>query len=97
MLNLIFASWNTTYESLLGSNKPFSQPIPLAVRLLNHAIQDLMLNKPHIFPTTEFPLRYNVSFWYLEIRTLFAGNGRLACGRLGAGRPIQLGRDGAFI
>ncbi|XP_051200000.1 uncharacterized protein [Lolium perenne] len=23
-------SWNTTYESLLGSNKPFSQPIPLA-------------------------------------------------------------------
>ncbi|AQL04418.1 uncharacterized protein LOC100277310 [Zea mays] len=22
-------SWNTTYESLLGSNKPFSQPIPL--------------------------------------------------------------------
>ncbi|CAM0910098.1 unnamed protein product [Alopecurus aequalis] len=23
-------SWNTTYDSLLGSNKPFSQPIPLA-------------------------------------------------------------------
>ncbi|KAK9677206.1 hypothetical protein RND81_11G128000 [Saponaria officinalis] len=23
-------SWNTTYESLLGSNKPFSQPVPLA-------------------------------------------------------------------
>ncbi|KAF7843263.1 uncharacterized protein G2W53_000168 [Senna tora] len=23
-------SWNATYESLLGSNKPFSQPIPLA-------------------------------------------------------------------
>ncbi|KAL8138679.1 hypothetical protein V2J09_004680, partial [Rumex salicifolius] len=22
-------SWNATYESLLGSNKPFSQPIPL--------------------------------------------------------------------
>ncbi|XLU65951.1 hypothetical protein S245_025160 [Arachis hypogaea] len=23
-------SWNATYESLLGSNKPFPQPIPLA-------------------------------------------------------------------
>ncbi|KAI4329335.1 hypothetical protein L6164_021609 [Bauhinia variegata] len=23
-------SWNATYESLLGSNKPFTQPIPLA-------------------------------------------------------------------
>ncbi|XP_020226532.1 uncharacterized protein LOC109808100 isoform X4 [Cajanus cajan] len=23
-------SWNATYESLLGSNKPFRQPIPLA-------------------------------------------------------------------
>ncbi|KAL9244681.1 hypothetical protein vseg_018435 [Gypsophila vaccaria] len=23
-------SWNTTYESLLGSNKPFSKPVPLA-------------------------------------------------------------------
>ncbi|XP_028767309.1 uncharacterized protein LOC114725020 isoform X1 [Neltuma alba] len=23
-------SWNATYESLLGSNKPFSQPIPLS-------------------------------------------------------------------
>ncbi|KMT00673.1 hypothetical protein BVRB_9g219630 isoform A [Beta vulgaris subsp. vulgaris] len=23
-------SWNATYESLLGSNKPFSQPVPLA-------------------------------------------------------------------
>ncbi|EPS58050.1 hypothetical protein M569_16767 [Genlisea aurea] len=23
-------SWNATYESLLGSNKPFAQPIPLA-------------------------------------------------------------------
>ncbi|CAK7353680.1 unnamed protein product [Dovyalis caffra] len=23
-------SWNATYESLLGSNKPFSRPIPLA-------------------------------------------------------------------
>ncbi|XP_058226732.1 uncharacterized protein LOC131335418 isoform X2 [Rhododendron vialii] len=23
-------SWNATYESLLGSSKPFSQPVPLA-------------------------------------------------------------------
>ncbi|KAL6556721.1 hypothetical protein OROGR_006009 [Orobanche gracilis] len=23
-------SWNTTYESLLGTNKPFRQPVPLA-------------------------------------------------------------------
>lgn len=23
-------SWNATYESLLGSNKPFAQPVPLA-------------------------------------------------------------------
>lgn len=23
-------SWNATYESLLGTNKPFPQPIPLA-------------------------------------------------------------------
>ena len=29
---LMVYSWNTTYESLLGSNKPFSQPIPLGVR-----------------------------------------------------------------
>lgn len=26
-----FCSWNATYESLLGSNKPFSQRIPLSV------------------------------------------------------------------
>ncbi|GER51679.1 SPX (SYG1/Pho81/XPR1) domain-containing protein /zinc finger (C3HC4-type RING finger) protein-related [Striga asiatica] len=25
-------SWNATYESLLGTNKPFPQPIPLPVR-----------------------------------------------------------------
>ncbi|CAL9043910.1 unnamed protein product [Musa banksii] len=25
-------SWNATYDSLLGSNKPFPQPIPLSVR-----------------------------------------------------------------
>jgi hypothetical protein len=29
-------SWETTYESLLGSNKLFSQPIPLGVR--SHAL-----------------------------------------------------------
>ncbi|KAJ6856423.1 hypothetical protein NC651_038136 [Populus alba x Populus x berolinensis] len=23
--------WNATYESLLGSNKPFARPVPLAV------------------------------------------------------------------
>ncbi|XWS11802.1 hypothetical protein CRYUN_Cryun37aG0032000 [Craigia yunnanensis] len=27
---LWLSSWNATYESLLGSNKPFPQPIPLA-------------------------------------------------------------------
>ncbi|KAH1052331.1 hypothetical protein AAZX31_08G209100 [Glycine max] len=28
--NFWLCSWNATYESLLGSNKPFRQPIPLA-------------------------------------------------------------------
>ncbi|KAI4329334.1 hypothetical protein L6164_021609 [Bauhinia variegata] len=28
--HLWLCSWNATYESLLGSNKPFTQPIPLA-------------------------------------------------------------------
>ncbi|KAK4785495.1 hypothetical protein SAY86_002184 [Trapa natans] len=26
-------SWNVTYQSVLGSNKPFPQPVPLGVRL----------------------------------------------------------------
>ncbi|KAG6739287.1 hypothetical protein POTOM_056878 [Populus tomentosa] len=26
----MFCSWNATYESLLGSNKPFARPVPLA-------------------------------------------------------------------
>ncbi|XP_030488528.2 uncharacterized protein LOC115705348 isoform X1 [Cannabis sativa] len=31
VLSLLWlCSWNATYESLLGSNKPFPQPIPLA-------------------------------------------------------------------
>ncbi|GFP87814.1 hypothetical protein PHJA_000925100, partial [Phtheirospermum japonicum] len=28
-------NWNATYESLLGTNKPFPQPIPLAVSFLH--------------------------------------------------------------
>ncbi|KAE9467785.1 hypothetical protein C3L33_00337, partial [Rhododendron williamsianum] len=29
-LRFSLCSWNATYESLLGSSKPFSQPVPLA-------------------------------------------------------------------
>ncbi|KAL3566135.1 hypothetical protein D5086_031550 [Populus alba] len=29
-LLFMFCSWNATYESLLGSNKPFARPVPLA-------------------------------------------------------------------
>lgn len=34
IVGIRFCSWNATYESLLGTNKPFPQPIPLAVSLL---------------------------------------------------------------
>ncbi|KAE9460276.1 hypothetical protein C3L33_07820, partial [Rhododendron williamsianum] len=30
-ISFIFCSWNASYENLLGTSKPFPQPIPLAV------------------------------------------------------------------
>ncbi|CAI0444360.1 unnamed protein product [Linum tenue] len=29
-LSPVCGSWNSSYESLLGSNKPFTRPVPLA-------------------------------------------------------------------
>jgi hypothetical protein len=67
-------SWNATYESLLGSNKPFTQPIPLSVSLCPCKPVLVLVNS----------LSNCLLVWTLT------GNGRFSSGQLGARRVVWL-------
>jgi hypothetical protein len=72
-------SCNATYESLLGSSKPFPQPIPLGVRYLE---------KLHdIFHLTCASCLDNALIF---LACPLSGNGGFPRDQLGAGRPIRL-------
>ena len=47
----LLCSWNAAYESLLGSNKPFPQPIPLHVRSNAFQLTILMYGKVQFSPS----------------------------------------------
>ncbi|CAD6251500.1 unnamed protein product [Miscanthus lutarioriparius] len=73
-------SCNATYESLLGSSKPFPQPIPLGVRYLEN------LHSIFHFLTYASCLDNALT----SLGCLLSGNGGFPRGQLGAGRPIRL-------
>lgn len=67
-------SWNATYDSLLGSNKLFRQPIPLSVS---------PLTRSKFLPTKNTLLTQNRC-------RIWTGNGRFSGGRLGTGGIVWL-------
>jgi hypothetical protein len=93
-------SWNATYESLLGSTKPFAQQIPLPVRYresISHlSIQILFFSRTrrraadlYIKNPFEFILCETM---HLPVHSFppfsLPGNGRFPREQLGAGRLI---------
>lgn len=75
-LGIWLCSWNATYESLLGSSKPFPQPIPLPVRIIWFWI--ILQIKIRLF------------IWLACRLLILTGNDRFSSGHLGTGGPIWL-------
>lgn len=72
-------SFDASYETLLGTNKPFPQPIPLSVSLAE-------LLAWFWYVVFSWPLVDSITF-------KFSGNGRLSCWCLGTGRTVWLSWD----
>ena len=78
----MYCSWNATYESLLGTNKPLPQPIPLPVSLLGCG---------GFGPCYFLGNKACVSWLYIWFQ--LTGNGRFSCWCLGAGGLIRLSKQ----